>query len=118
MPTVPGTLVGMGIATLCGTASFVSRQPLFQLSVPTAFGGRVFGTSLSMMALSSLIGMSVGSVLATGVGIRGTMAIGGAIQSMAAILLLLWLRGSPGIVKSPSREVAFATGSPSREQRA
>jgi len=118
MPTVPGTLVGMGIATLCGTASFVSRQTLFQSSVPTAFGGRVFGTYLSMMALSSLIGMSIGSVLATGVGIRGTMAIGGAIQGVAAILLLLWLRGSPGIVKSPSREVAVATGGPSHEQRA
>ena len=72
-----------------------------------ARGGRalnVFGTYLSMAALSSIIGTSVGSVLAAGIGIRLTMAIGGAVQGSAAIALLLWLHGSQDVSKTSSEQ--------------
>ena len=103
-PSIAGTLVGIGIAELCGTASFISRQTLFQSSVPDAYRGRVFGTYLSLVALSSIIGTSAGSVLAAGISVRQTMAIGGVVQALAAIALLLWLRGSRDVTKAPSRE--------------
>jgi MFS family permease len=91
LATVPATLVLVGIATFCGTASFVSRQTLFQSAVPSAYRGRVFGTFLSMIALSFVIGTSVGSLLATAIGIRPTMAIGAVVQIVPAVTLLAWL---------------------------
>jgi MFS family permease len=95
LASVPATLVLVGIATFCGTASFVSRQTLFQSVVPSAYRGRVFGTFLSMIALSFVVGTSLGSVLAAGIGIRSTMAIGAVVQIVPAIALLAWIRSVP-----------------------
>jgi MFS family permease len=106
LATVPTTLVLVGIADFCGTASFVSRQTLFQSAVPSAYRGRVFGTFLSMIALSFVIGTSIGSVLAAGLGIRPTMAIGAVVQIVPAATLLAWVATSPHAVTPHQRAAA------------
>jgi MFS family permease len=92
LPALPVALGFIGVAGVPIVGFFVGQQALLQATVADAYRGRVFGAFGTTVALMTLIGQGVGSVLGERVGVAPTMTLAGCFDILAAGVAFVLLR--------------------------
>ncbi len=92
LPTFPFALGIIGLAGIPIVGFFVGTQTLLQSSVTDAFRGRVFGAFGTTVALMTLIGQGVGSVLGDRAGVVPTITLAGGFDILAGIIAFVLLQ--------------------------
>lgn len=83
------TLLGLGVIGF-----FISMQTLVQKSVDDAYRGRVFAALSTTTSLAPLLGMGLGSVLGTRVGVGPSLYVSALMYVLAALVAFLLLHGT------------------------
>ena len=92
LPALPVALVMIGFAGVPIVGFFVGQNALLQASVADAFRGRVFGAYSTTIALLTLIGQGIGSVLGDRIGVVPVFTLAGCFDILAAVVAFLLLR--------------------------
>ncbi len=92
LPAFPVALGLIGMAGVPIVGFFVGQQALLQATVADDYRGRVFGAFSTTVALMTLIGQGIGSVLGDRIGVVPTMTLAGCFDILAAGVAFVLLR--------------------------
>ncbi|MHB8645842.1 MAG: MFS transporter [Thermomicrobiales bacterium] len=108
LPTLPLALGLIGVAGVPIVGFFVGQQTLLQAAVADDYRGRVFGAFGTTVALMTLIGQGIGSLLGDRIGVAPTMTLAGCFDILAAgVAFILFRRASRIAAQAQSsRDVA------------
>lgn len=107
---LPPLAVALGLIGVAGVpivGFFVTQQTLLQAIVADEYRGRVFGAFSTTVALMTLLGQGVGSVLGDRIGVAPTMTLAGCFDILAAGVAFVLLRRASLIAADaqPTREI-------------
>lgn len=105
LPAVPVTLVMIGLAGIPIVGFFIGQQTLLQASAADAYRGRVFGAFGTVIALMTLIGQGVGSILGDRLGVVPIFTLAGLVDIIAACVAFVLLGRAHRIAQA---EAAYA----------
>lgn len=91
LPAVPVTMGLIGLAGIPIVGFFVGQQTLLQASVADAYRGRVFGAFSTTVALSTLAGQGIGSILGDRLGVVPVFTLAGVFDILAAVVAFVLL---------------------------
>jgi MFS family permease len=113
---MPNLVLALSLIVLVGlfvVGLFVSSQTLLQSGVEDAYRGRIFGAFSTTLALTTTIGIVIGSSLGDSLGAVFLLDIAGVLFFVAAIIALVMLRNARLVQPSAKEREPAVEGFPS-----
>jgi len=106
LPPLPVALVLIGLAGAPIVGFLIGVQTVLQASVQDHFRGRVFGAYATTIALMTLVGQGVGSILGDRLGVVPVITLAGVFDILAALVAFILL----GRAHRPAQPTSEPTG--------
>lgn len=108
LPPLAVALALIGLAGAPVVGFFIGMQTVLQTSAPDEYRGRVFGAYATTVALMTLVGQGVGSVLGDRLGVVPVFTLAGVFDILAALVAFVLLRRAHRASLAADEPIALA----------
>lgn len=108
LPPLAVALALIGLAGAPVVGFFIGMQTVLQASAPDEYRGRVFGAYATTVALMTLVGQGVGSVLGDRLGVVPVFTLAGVFDILAALVAFVLLRRAHRASLAADEPIALA----------